>query len=77
MHSLKLVLCVCATLVAELVKLWRAVTVEGIDENKIEDHLEKQGITSMQDAGPRTVSHRHRSNKNTLNTGKYTIKPGI
>ena len=36
-------------------KLWRGVAVDGIDENKIEDHLEKQGITSMQDVGLRKV----------------------
>lgn len=33
----------------EFQKLWRSVAVDGIDENKIEEYLEKQGITSMQD----------------------------
>ncbi|XP_013385626.1 transcription initiation factor IIE subunit beta [Lingula anatina] len=30
---------------------WRSVAVEGMDERKIEDYLEKAGITSMQDMG--------------------------
>lgn len=33
----------------EIKKLWRSVTVEGVDERKIEEYLQKQGITSMQD----------------------------
>jgi len=37
----------------EFQKLWRSVSVEGIEEGKIEDYLEKQGITSMQDQGMR------------------------
>jgi transcription initiation factor TFIIE subunit beta len=32
-------------------KLWRSVAVDGIDEGKIEEYLQKQGITSMQDLG--------------------------
>ena len=36
-------------------KLWRSATVDGVDEGKIEEHLKKQGITSMQDAGLRKV----------------------
>lgn len=32
-------------------KLWRSVAVEGIDEMKIEEYLQNQGITSMQDMG--------------------------
>jgi transcription initiation factor TFIIE subunit beta len=33
----------------ELVKYWRDVAVEGLDEAKIEEYLEKQGIASMKD----------------------------
>jgi len=33
----------------EFIKQWRSVSVEGIDDNKIEEYLGKQGITSMQD----------------------------
>ena len=34
----------------ELVELWRNVTVDGMDEKKIEDYLENQHIVSMKDA---------------------------
>ena len=33
----------------EIVKYWRDVPVEGLDEAKIDDYLEKQGIASMKD----------------------------
>ncbi|XP_014768961.1 transcription initiation factor IIE subunit beta [Octopus bimaculoides] len=32
-------------------KMWRSVTVEGLDEQKIEEYLEKQGISLMPDVG--------------------------
>jgi len=35
----------------EFQKLWRSVAVDGIDDVKIEEYLEKQGIRSMQDDG--------------------------
>lgn len=35
----------------EFQKLWRSVAVDGIDEQKIEEYLTKQGITSMQELG--------------------------
>ena len=35
----------------EFQKLWRSVPVDGIDEQKIEEYLTKQGITSMQETG--------------------------
>ena len=37
----------------DLQKLWRSATVEGVDETKIEEYLEKQGITSLQDMAMR------------------------
>lgn len=37
------------TVEEDLVRYWRDVAVEGLDENKIEDYLEKQGIASMKD----------------------------
>ncbi|KAK3090699.1 hypothetical protein FSP39_013842 [Pinctada imbricata] len=40
----------------EFQKLWRGVSVEGLDEKKIEEYLEKQGITSMQDVGLKKMS---------------------
>lgn len=33
----------------DLVKFWRNVAVEGLDESKIEEYLEHKGITSMKD----------------------------
>lgn len=47
-------------------KLWRAVTVEGVDENKIEEYLQRQGIASMQDLAmrrPVTAQKRKKGNK--------------
>ncbi|KAK9508754.1 hypothetical protein O3M35_006235 [Rhynocoris fuscipes] len=35
----------------EFQKLWRSVAVESMDDQKIEEYLEKQGIRSMQDHG--------------------------
>nr|KAG5694746.1 hypothetical protein BaRGS_002699 [Batillaria attramentaria] len=40
----------------EVSKLWRSVAVEGMDEEKIEEYLTRNGITSMQDAGVRKVT---------------------
>ncbi|CAH0407113.1 unnamed protein product [Chilo suppressalis] len=37
----------------EFVKLWRATAVDAMDDAKIEEYLEKQGIKSMQDHGPK------------------------
>lgn len=37
----------------EFQKLWRGATVDAIDDNKIEEYLEKQGIRSMADHGIR------------------------
>lgn len=39
----------------EFQKLWRSVAVDGIDDNKIEEYLEKQGIRSMQDTSAKTT----------------------
>lgn len=39
----------------EFVKLWRGVSVDGVDEAKIEEYLAKQGIASMQDQGIKRV----------------------
>ena len=35
----------------EFVKQWRSVSVDGVDDAKIEEYLTKQGISSMQDNG--------------------------
>lgn len=33
--------------------MWRAVAVDAMDDQKIDEYLEKQGIRSMQDHGPK------------------------
>lgn len=35
----------------EFQKLWRSVAVEGLDDSKIDEYLDKQGIKSMTDQG--------------------------
>lgn len=55
----------------EFTKLWRGVSVEGQDERKIEEYLDKQGITSMQDIGIRTVAPVQKRKKKS---GKRTFK---
>lgn len=37
----------------EFQKLWRSVTVDSVDETKIEEYLEKQGLATMQDLSSR------------------------
>lgn len=39
----------------EFQKLWRSVPVDSMDDEKIEDYLKRQGITSMQETGPKKV----------------------
>ncbi|KAI8785531.1 general transcription factor IIE subunit 2 [Biomphalaria glabrata] len=40
----------------EFQKLWRSVAVEGLDDQKIEEYLSKQGITTMEASGYKKVS---------------------
>jgi transcription initiation factor TFIIE subunit beta len=40
----------------EFVKLWRSVAVDSIDDDKIHEYLEKQGIRSMDDQGGRRIA---------------------
>ncbi|KFM70416.1 General transcription factor IIE subunit 2, partial [Stegodyphus mimosarum] len=40
----------------EFQKLWRGVTVDSLDDDKIEEYLQKQGITSMQDIDVKKVA---------------------
>ncbi|KAJ4450426.1 hypothetical protein ANN_01850 [Periplaneta americana] len=49
----------------EFQKLWRSVVVESMDNLKIEEYLEKQGIRSMEDHGPKkaTLHKRKKSNQ--------------
>uniref|UniRef100_A0A674A108 Transcription initiation factor IIE subunit beta n=5 Tax=Salmoninae TaxID=504568 RepID=A0A674A108_SALTR len=39
----------------EFTKLWRSIPVDSMDEEKIEDYLKRQGISSMQETGPKKV----------------------
>ncbi|XP_015911962.1 general transcription factor IIE subunit 2 [Parasteatoda tepidariorum] len=52
----------------EFQKLWRSVAVDGLDDEKIEEYLQKQGITSMQDMGVKKVTpvqkRKKQSNRN-------------
>uniref|UniRef100_H0VCM2 TFIIE beta domain-containing protein n=1 Tax=Cavia porcellus TaxID=10141 RepID=H0VCM2_CAVPO len=44
-------------------KLWRSVTVDSMDEEKIEEYLKRQGISSMQESGPKKVAPIQRRKK--------------
>ncbi|KAF6201153.1 hypothetical protein GE061_005600 [Apolygus lucorum] len=44
-------------------KLWRSVAVESMDDQKIEEYLEKQGIRSMQDHGIKKPMAPHKRKK--------------
>uniref|UniRef100_H3CHT1 Transcription initiation factor IIE subunit beta n=1 Tax=Tetraodon nigroviridis TaxID=99883 RepID=H3CHT1_TETNG len=39
----------------EFQKLWRSIPVDSIDEEKIEEYLKRQGISSMQETGPKKL----------------------
>uniref|UniRef100_A0A673LIQ2 Transcription initiation factor IIE subunit beta n=2 Tax=Cyprinidae TaxID=7953 RepID=A0A673LIQ2_9TELE len=62
----------------EFQKLWRSVPVDSIDEEKIEEYLKKQGISSMQETGPkkivRSVSHTHADKH--LHAEKHSLQIG-
>lgn len=47
----------------EFQKLWRSVAVDSIDDEKISEYLEKQGIRSMEDQGGRRGAFIHRPAK--------------
>uniref|UniRef100_F6YR60 Transcription initiation factor IIE subunit beta n=10 Tax=Catarrhini TaxID=9526 RepID=F6YR60_MACMU len=47
----------------EFQKLWRSVTVDSMDEEKIEEYLKRQGISSMQESGPKRVAPIQRRKK--------------
>ncbi|KAG2465906.1 transcription initiation factor IIE subunit beta [Polypterus senegalus] len=40
----------------EFQKLWRSIPVDSMDEEKIEEYLKRQGISSMQEMGPKRVA---------------------
>ncbi|XP_063227978.1 general transcription factor IIE subunit 2 [Bacillus rossius redtenbacheri] len=57
----------------EFQKLWRSIAVESIDDQKIDEYLEKQGIRSMQDHGPKKVAPHKRKKPNQRK--KHLKKP--
>ncbi|XP_067849014.1 transcription initiation factor IIE subunit beta isoform X2 [Heptranchias perlo] len=44
------------TMDEEFQKLWRSIPVDSMDEEKIEEYLKRQGISSMQETGPKKVA---------------------
>ena len=50
----------------EFQKLWRGVTVDSLDEQKIEEYLEKHGITSMQELGVKKFNTVQKRKKPTI-----------
>jgi len=57
----------------EFQKLWRAVAVDAMDDQKIDEYLEKQGIRSMQDHGLKKPAPIKR--KKPVNRKKQFKKP--
>jgi transcription initiation factor TFIIE subunit beta len=55
----------------EFQKLWRSVAVDGIDESKIEEYLERQGISSMQDMGVKKVNPNKRKKPAQRKKGNF------
>ncbi|XP_031416339.1 transcription initiation factor IIE subunit beta isoform X1 [Clupea harengus] len=47
----------------EFQKLWRSIPVDSMDEEKIEEYLKRQGITSMQETGPKKMLPIHKRKK--------------
>lgn len=57
----------------EIIKYWRDVAVEGMDEAKIEEYLTGQGLTSMKDAfANNKISFQ--ANKRKSNKGRQSKK---
>jgi len=53
--------------------MWRSISVEHMDDQKIEEYLEKQGIKSMQDHGMKKPAPIKR--KKPVNRKKQFRKP--
>lgn len=54
----------------EFQKLWRSVAVDSLDETKIEEYLEKQGLSTMQDLNSRKSVPIQKRKKVTSKKGK-------
>jgi len=65
----------------EFIKQWRSVSVDGVDDSKIEEYLDKQGIRSMQDQGGKKFAVPKRKKgvgkKRAVNTKDNTHMSGI
>ncbi|XP_063775491.1 transcription initiation factor IIE subunit beta [Pseudophryne corroboree] len=49
----------------EFQKLWRSVPVDSMDDEKIEEYLKRQGISSMQESGPKKMIPIQKRKKST------------
>jgi len=58
----------------EFIKQWRSVSVDGLDMQKIEDYLDKNGIRSMQDQGTKRVTAMQRRKRGPVNRKKKAPK---
>lgn len=58
----------------EFQKLWRSVAVDSIDDDKIHEYLEKQGIRSMEDQGGRRIAFMKKPNRKVANRKKRAPK---
>ncbi|ESO87811.1 hypothetical protein LOTGIDRAFT_127089 [Lottia gigantea] len=54
----------------EFQKLWRSVPVEGLDDKKIEEYLDKRGMTSMQDMSSHKVTPKRKKGSRKNKTFK-------
>ena len=58
----------------DLVRYWRDVPVDALDENKIEDYLEKQGIASMKDNHAANKDNMPAPSRKTATKGRQSKK---
>lgn len=59
----------------EFQKLWRLTTVDAIDEGKIDEYLQKQGIRSMQNFGPKKLAPLPLKRRKPINGKRLQKKP--
>ncbi|XP_069165593.1 transcription initiation factor IIE subunit beta [Procambarus clarkii] len=56
----------------EFQQLWRNTSVDGLQDDNIEEYLNKQGIKSMQDTGPKVKPIRKKTRKNRTRATKIS-----
>ncbi|XP_032873110.1 transcription initiation factor IIE subunit beta [Amblyraja radiata] len=59
------------TMDEEFQKLWRSIPVDSMDEEKIEEYLKRQGISSMQETGPKKLSIQKRKKSASQRKRKF------